>query len=255
MEKPTRSRHIAFVSHLSSRSSSSSKTLPDLWPLRCTIRSPLSLHLQLRRLKEQVGQIDNKLHSQTSVQWPPLGLQNSGCCWQVVVVQRYIYALKAKNGDRCWQLVAIRSRWSLSQVWLYFKWDDKDSVNFRCNPYVIILTLYSRYYFLRNISLSDFTWNHSHNSNHSPFNCFISVVKCTHALICIKIHFRAWFLIFTLSVAINCSITIFFACYCISMEGWKLLYVIGLIEALIFCGLGWLLSGFTVFDFCVYYTL
>ncbi len=57
---------------------------------------------------------------------------------------------------------------------------------------------------------------------------------------------RAWFLIFTLSVAINCSITIFFAFYCISMEGWKLLYIIGLIEALIFCGLGWLLSGFTV---------
>ena len=51
---------------------------------------------------------------------------------------------------------------------------------------------------------------------------------------------------FTLSVAINCSITIFFAFYCISVEGWKLLYVIGLIEALIFCGLGWLLSGFTV---------
>ena len=51
---------------------------------------------------------------------------------------------------------------------------------------------------------------------------------------------------FTLSVAINCSITIFFAFYYISTEGWKLLYVIGLIEALIFCGLGWLLSGFTV---------
>ena len=57
---------------------------------------------------------------------------------------------------------------------------------------------------------------------------------------------RGWFLTFTLSVAINCSITIFFAVYCISLEGWKLLYVIGLIEALIFCGLGWLLSGFTV---------
>ena len=51
---------------------------------------------------------------------------------------------------------------------------------------------------------------------------------------------------FTLSVAVNCSITIFFAIYCINVEGWKLLYVIGLIEALIFCGLGWLLSGFTV---------
>ena len=51
---------------------------------------------------------------------------------------------------------------------------------------------------------------------------------------------------FTLSVAVNCSITIFFAIYCINVEGWKLLYVIGLVEALIFCGLGWLLSGFTV---------
>ena len=51
---------------------------------------------------------------------------------------------------------------------------------------------------------------------------------------------------FTLSVAVNCSITIFFACYCIAVEGWRLLYIIGLIEALIFCGLGWLLSGFTV---------
>ena len=29
---------------------------------------------------------------------------------------------------------------------------------------------------------------------------------------------RGWFLIFTLSVAVNCSITIFFSCYCISVE-------------------------------------
>ena len=58
--------------------------------------------------------------------------------------------------------------------------------------------------------------------------------------------YRGWFLVFTLSVAVNCSITIFFACYCIAVEGWRLLYIIGLIEALVFCGLGWLLSGFTV---------
>jgi hypothetical protein len=31
-----------------------------------------------------------------------------------------------------------------------------------------------------------------------------------------------------------------------SFQGWKLLYIIGLVEALVFCGLGWLLSGFTV---------
>ena len=68
--------------------------------------------------------------------------------------------------------------------------------------------------------------------------------------------FRGWFLVFTLSVAINCSITIFMACYCIAVEGWKLLYVVGLIEALIFCGLGWLLSGFTVScKYCIIFNI
>nr|XP_040568396.1 probable protein S-acyltransferase 23 isoform X2 [Lepeophtheirus salmonis] len=69
---------------------------------------------------------------------------------------------------------------------------------------------------------------------------------CPYIYNCVGLRNRGWFLIFTLSVAINCSITIFFACYCISIEGWKLLYIIGLIEALVFCGLGWLLSGFTL---------
>jgi hypothetical protein len=69
---------------------------------------------------------------------------------------------------------------------------------------------------------------------------------CPYIYNCVGLRNRGWFLVFTLSVAINCSITIFFAVYCINVEGWKLLYVIGLIEALIFCGLGWLLSGFTV---------
>ena len=74
----------------------------------------------------------------------------------------------------------------------------------------------------------------------------LEAISFLWALICYQSIYRGWFLMFTLSVAINCSITIFFACYCISIEGWKLLYIIGLIEALIFCGLGWLLSGFTV---------
>jgi hypothetical protein len=69
---------------------------------------------------------------------------------------------------------------------------------------------------------------------------------CPYIYNCVGLRNRGWFLLFTLSVAINCSITIFFACYCIHSEGWKLLYVIGLIEALIFCGLGWLLAGFTL---------
>lgn len=69
---------------------------------------------------------------------------------------------------------------------------------------------------------------------------------CPYIYNCVGLRNRGWFLVFTLSVAINCSITIFMACYCIAVEGWKLLYVVGLIEALIFCGLGWLLSGFTL---------
>ena len=69
---------------------------------------------------------------------------------------------------------------------------------------------------------------------------------CPYIYNCVGLRNRGWFLVFTLAVAVNCSITIFFACYCIAVEGWRLLYIIGLIEALVFCGLGWLLSGFTV---------
>jgi len=69
---------------------------------------------------------------------------------------------------------------------------------------------------------------------------------CPYIYNCVGLRNRGCFLVFTLSVALNCSITIFFACYCIAVEGWRLLYIIGLIEALIFCGLGWLLSGFTL---------
>lgn len=45
-----------------------------------------------------------------------------------------------------------------------------------------------------------------------------------------------------MSVAINCSFTIYFACYCLAIEGFEILYVLGLIEALVFCGLGWILT-------------
>ncbi len=74
---------------------------------------------------------------------------------------------------------------------------------------------------------------------------------CPYIYNCVGLRNRGWFLTFTLSVAVNCTITIFFAFYCISLEGWKLLYVIGLVEALIFCGLGWLLSGFTVLNITI----
>ena len=88
------------------------------------------------------------------------------------------------------------------------------------------------------------------NDDDNPRICDRCVAQfdhhCPYIYNCVGLRNRGWFLVFTLSVALNCSITIFFACYCIAVEGWRLLYIIGLIEALIFCGLGWLLSGFTV---------
>lgn len=51
-----------------------------------------------------------------------------------------------------------------------------------------------------------------------------------------------WFFLFVMCVAINCSFTIYFACYCMAIEGIQLLYVLGILEALVFCGLGWILT-------------
>lgn len=51
-----------------------------------------------------------------------------------------------------------------------------------------------------------------------------------------------WFFLFVMCVAINCSFTIYFACYCMAIEGIQLLYVLGVLEALVFCGLGWILT-------------
>lgn len=59
---------------------------------------------------------------------------------------------------------------------------------------------------------------------------------------CVGLKNRTWFFLFVLSIAINCSFTIYFACYCVMIEGFTLLYVLGLVEAFVFCGLGWILT-------------
>lgn len=65
---------------------------------------------------------------------------------------------------------------------------------------------------------------------------------CPFIYNCVGLRNRMWFFLFVLSVAVNCSLTIYFACYCVMIEGFTLLYVLGLVEAVLFCGLGWILT-------------
>lgn len=54
-----------------------------------------------------------------------------------------------------------------------------------------------------------------------------------------------------MSVAINCSYTIYFATYCIAIEGFGVMYVLGLVEAFLFSGLGWILTCTAVLHACM----
>ncbi|XP_059478437.1 uncharacterized protein LOC132198416 [Neocloeon triangulifer] len=65
---------------------------------------------------------------------------------------------------------------------------------------------------------------------------------CPFIYNCVGLRNRMWFFMFVVSIAINCSYTIYFACYCIALEGWEMMYILGLIEALLFSGLGWILT-------------
>lgn len=65
---------------------------------------------------------------------------------------------------------------------------------------------------------------------------------CPFIYNCVGLKNRMWFFLFVLSVAINCSFMIYFALYCVMIEGFTFLYIIGLFEAVAFCGLGWILT-------------
>ena len=57
------------------------------------------------------------MYSQTCEHWQPLGPKNSGRCFQVVVVQCH---LCYKSSKWSLKIVAVKVRWSLAQIWLYY---------------------------------------------------------------------------------------------------------------------------------------
>ncbi|XP_023222196.1 probable protein S-acyltransferase 23 isoform X2 [Centruroides sculpturatus] len=69
---------------------------------------------------------------------------------------------------------------------------------------------------------------------------------CPYIYNCVGLYNRVWFLIFCSCVAINCTVTVYFAFVCIIKEGWLYCYIAGLLEAIMFCGLGWMLTGSTL---------
>lgn len=74
---------------------------------------------------------------------------------------------------------------------------------------------------------------------------------CPFIYNCVGLRNRTWFFLFVMSVAINCSFTIYFATYCIAIEGFGVMYVLGLVEAFVFSGLGWILTCTSVLHACM----
>ncbi|XP_047520141.1 probable protein S-acyltransferase 23 isoform X1 [Pieris napi] len=74
---------------------------------------------------------------------------------------------------------------------------------------------------------------------------------CPFIYNCIGVRNRMWFFLFVMSVAINCTLSIYFACYCLYLEGFGILYMLGLLEAITFCALGWILTCTSVLHACM----
>ena len=57
---------------------------------------------------------------------------------------------------------------------------------------------------------------------------------------------RVWFYTFVTIVATMCAMTVYFCVYLLRMNGWDWLVVIGLVEAIFFSGVGFVVWGCTV---------
>ena len=69
---------------------------------------------------------------------------------------------------------------------------------------------------------------------------------CPFIYNCVGLKNRGWFFFFVLSVSVNCSFIIYFTCYCLATEGVQFVYILLLVQAFVFCGLGWTTTCTTV---------
>lgn len=114
---------------------------------------------------------------------------------------------------------------AIKQIPYYDKWKKRNSLlNRLCHTCRCLRPLRAKHCRICNRCVSYF-------DHHCPF-----------VYNCVGLRNRMWFFLFVMSVAINCSFTIYFATYCIAIEGFGVLYVLGLIEAFVFSGLGWILT-------------
>lgn len=121
---------------------------------------------------------------------------------------------------------------SIKQIPMFDKWKKRNAIlNRLCHTCRCLRPLRAKHCRICNRCVSYF-------DHHCPF-----------IYNCVGLRNRTWFFLFVMSIAVNCSFTIYFAMYCIAIEGFGILYVLGLLEAFVFSGLGWILTCTSVRNF------
>ncbi|CAH1281682.1 unnamed protein product [Diabrotica balteata] len=123
---------------------------------------------------------------------------------------------------------------SIKQIPMFDKWKKRNSIlNRLCHTCRCLRPLRAKHCRICNRCVSYF-------DHHCPF-----------IYNCVGLRNRTWFFLFVMSIAVNCSFTIYFAMYCIALEGFGILYILGLLEAFIFSGLGWILTCTSILHACM----